>query len=595
MRKTFLLSLCLSGILLTGCSTLGNEEETSPAQAEQASDTRAEEAAPQAAGEEGAEKEKPATVERPFQANILYGLLAAEMAAERGRFDVTLINYVEAAKRTRDPGVIRRAMQFAQGLGADNAQYQVAKTWLDVDPDNLEALRVASVQAIKHNDYETALGYMEKIYAQDERAGFDNLGNYAAGLPAEEQEKLIDTFQKLLAEHPKRSEIAFNLAVLQYTVGRADEAIATLKPLLEKDAEYQPAIALYSTLLFEAGERDEAVSYLRSQTRRYPESRKLGTLYARMLVDAKQLQAAQDEFERLTELSPENHTLRLSYALVALENNQSKLAREQLEMLLEQNAHVNEAHFYLGRLTESTGKSDKALSHYLQVEGGPQFFSALTRAGEIQAEQGELDTALDRLERLRLRMPDQADRLWLVEVDLLNDIDRPYEAVAAADQAIAEFPENVSLRYARSMINDQLGNLAAAEQDLRWIIEHEPDNPVALNALGYTLTVKTDRYDEAMELISRAHELAPDNPAILDSLGWLHFKMGNNQKALDYIRTAYENFPDPEVAAHLGEILWSQGRQDDARRIWSHALDEHGQDDILIETLERLGVNLESD
>lgn len=592
MRTNFLLSLCLSGLLLTGCSTLGNDDPESGNGVRPEAAT--EPAAPASAQPEAAE-DKPAVPERPFQANILYGLLAAEMAAERGRFDVTLINYVEAAKRTRDPGVIRRAMQFAQGLGADNAQYQVAKTWLETDPDNIEALRVASVQAIKHNDYERALGYLEKIYAQNARAAFDNLGNYAAGLPAEEQEQLIDTFQHLLAAHPERSEIAFNLAVLQYTAGRADEAIATLEPLLETDSEYQPAIALYSTLLFEDDQRDKAISYLRSQTRRYPESRKLGTLYARMLVDAKQLQGAQDEFERLTELEPANHTLRLSYALVALENKQPKLAREQLEMLLEQGAHTNEAHFYLGRLSESDQKNDEALSHYQQVAGGPQFFAALTRASEIQAEQGQLDTALARLERLRQRLPEQADRLWLVEIDLLNDIGRPVRALDSADQAIEEFPDDVSLRYARSMLNDQENNLAAAEQDLRWIIEQEPDNPVALNALGYTLTIKTERYDEAMELIRRAHELAPENPAILDSLGWLHFKLGEPQKALEYITAAYESFPDPEVAAHLGEVLWSLGRENDARRVWEHALEEHGEAEVLVETLQRLGVDREPD
>jgi predicted Zn-dependent protease len=593
MRQTFLLSLCLSSMIVTGCSTLKPAgESTDPAPEKEAQNQAAED------GKVQRSQKPPAAiareVERSFEPNILYGLLAAEMAAERGRFDITLVNYVEAAKRTRDVGVIRRALRFAQGLGADNAQYQVAKVWLETEPDNVEALRIAAVQAIKHDDFESALGYMDRIYSQGERAEFDNLGTYAASVPPEEQETLITTFRRLQDAFPERSEIGFNLAILQYTAGRADEAVATLKPILDREPEYQPAIALYSTLLFESGERDEAVRYLRSQTRRYPGSRKLGTLYARMLVDAGQLQPAQDEFQRLLKQSPDNDALRLSHALVALENKQTNVAREQLQRLVENGEHSSEAHFYLGRLAESEGNRKQALRHYMQVERGSQFFAALTRSGELLAEQGELDAALQRLERLRQRLPNQADRLWLVEINLLSGIDQPTRAIAAADEAVAAFPDNVSIRYARAMINDQQDNLEAAERDLRWIIEREPDNAVALNALGYTLTLKTERYDEALELIQKAHELVPDNAAIIDSLGWVHFKRGDREKALEYLTEAYEAFPDSEVAAHLGEVLWSLGREDDARRVLEYAVEEDPKDKTLIETLERLGVGQES-
>lgn len=589
MRHTFLLGLCFSSMLVTGCSMLSSTASDSAAAPAQEDSGQAS-AVPQdpATGEAPATAGK--TLERSFEPNILYGLLAAEMAAERGRFDVTLINYVEAAKRTRDVGVIRRALRFAQGLGADNAQYQVAKVWLEVDPDNVEALRTASVQAIKHDDFETALGYMDRIYAQDKQAAFDNLGTYAASLPQDEKEALVAIFQRLQDTYPRRSEIGFNLAILQYTAGRADQAIATLQPILDQEPEYQPAIALYSTLLFESGERDDAMMYLRSQARRYPDSSKLGTLYARMLVDAGQLQLAQDEFQRLLTAAPENYALRLSYALVALENKQLDTARTELQTLLGSNEHRSDAHYYLGRLAELEGEKEAALTHYGEVRSGGQFFAALTRSSELLAEQGQLDSALERLAQLRQKLVKQADRLWLVEINLLNSNDRQAQALAAANEALVAFPESINLRYARAMINDQEGNLAAAEQDLRWIIEREPENAVALNALGYTLTVKTERYDEALELIEQAHALAPKNPAIMDSLGWVHFKLGDTTKAIDYLTRAYEIFPDAEVAAHLGEVLWSIGRENDAMRIWNHALEEHPGDTALTGTIERLGV-----
>lgn len=590
MRHTFLLSLCLSSLLLAGCSTLQSPGDEPAASPEQDGQAPTQQTGDQQRTEETSDPAEKEPVERAFEPNILYALLAAEMAAERGRFDVTLINYVEAAKRTRDVGVIRRALRFAQGLGADNAQYQISKVWLETEPDNVDALRTASVQAIKHDDFDAALDYMNRIYAQDARADFDNLGTYAASLSPEEQETLVETFKRLQAEYPDRGEIGFNLAILQYTASRPEAAIETLKPILEDEPEYQPAIALYSTLLFESGESDEALMYLRSQTRRYPESRKLGTLYARMLVDAGQLQLAQDEFQRLLKMAPENHSLRLSYALVALENKQLDIAREELEKLVENSENRGDAHYYLGRLAELENKPGEALEHYMQVDRGNQFFAALTRSGELQAEKGELDQALQRLQQLRERLPSQADRLWLAEINLLTRLERTEQALVTANEAIAAYPENVNIRYARAMINDQLNNLTAAEEDLRWIIEREPENAVALNALGYTLTVKTERYDEALELIRKAHRLAPDNPAIMDSLGWVHFKRGNSTKALDYLTRAYEVFPDAEVAAHLGEVLWVMGRKDDALRIWNHALEEHPADETLTSTIERLNV-----
>lgn len=314
----------------------------------------------------------------------------------------------------------------------------------------------------------------------------------------------------------------------------------------------------------------------------------MGTLYGRMLINEGELQAAQDEFERLVKRYPETPGLRLSHALVALENQQPALAREELTRLIEQGHHEDEASYYLGRIEEDAGNTDQAIEHYQSVQRGNYFFPSLARASELQAQAGELDQAIAHIQNLRERAPDHAEKFWLLEVNLLIDQERNEQALAAADAALERYPNNVELRYARAMLQDTMGEPAGAEQDLKTILELQPENAVALNALGYILTVRTDRLDEARGYIEKALALDPENPAILDSMGWILFRQGETNQALDFLARAWEAYPDPEVAAHYGEVLWVTGNEEQARIIWEEGLDQNPNHEILRETIDRL-------
>ncbi|MFO8141701.1 MAG: tetratricopeptide repeat protein [Marinobacter sp.] len=431
-----------------------------------------------------------------FEPDVLYQLLAAEIAAQRGRYDVTLVNYLNAAKTSKDKGVITRAMRIAQTLNADNAQLQLAELWLGLEPDNLLAHRVSAIQAVKRQDLETALSHMERIMAQGEDADFDSLAAMSASLPAEQQQELLNLYQKLAERHPDTPELEYSIALLLKITDAPEQALERLEALTISEPDFQPAIVLKGDLLYQTGQTRTALSYLTTNTRRYPANRQLGTLYGRILINEGELQAAQDEFERLVKRYPETPGLRLSYALVALENRQTELARQQLVQLAEQGHHYDEASYYLGRLEEEAGNTPQAIGYYLSVENGNYFFPALARASELQAEAGELDDALANIQGLRETNPGQAENFWLLEVNLLLDQERQTEAMAAADDALEAFPDNTQIRYARAMLHDTLGNTSQAEQDLRAILAQQPDNAVALNALGYILTIRTERFEE---------------------------------------------------------------------------------------------------
>jgi tetratricopeptide (TPR) repeat protein len=535
------------------------------------------------------EKPAEAAIEyADFEPEVLYLLLSGEIAAQRGRYDVVLANYFRAAKQSRDVGVIERSMRIAQSLNADSAQRQLANLWVDVEPENLQAHRILAIQAVKQNDLEAALDHMETIMDLGGDADFDSLAAMAGNLPVEKQQELLALYLQLEQRHPDNPELQFSIALLMKVTGDPQQALAQLEPLLEQSPNFQPALVLKGDLLYETGKKTRALEHLQRNTRRFPDNRQMGTLYGRMLIGENELRLAQDEFRRLVAQFPDVPGLRLSHALVALENGESGMAEEELTRLIEQGRNINEAHYYLGRIADTNDQPEQAIGFYQNVESGNYYFPALARASELKAEQGELEEALATIQTLREGNPEQAENFWLLEVNLLIDNNAGARALKVANAALDAHPENVDLRYARAMQLDAAGRYQEAEADLRTILETEPNNPVALNALGYIITIRSERYDEARILIEQALEQDPENPAILDSMGWVLFKQGNTDQALDYLTRAWEAFPDPEVAAHLGEVLWETGDRTQARIVWQEGLKSDPDHALLQETIDRV-------
>ncbi len=565
---------CLLGLTLTGCASFTGTEEMPAPKEITAADKKA---------------EVPPPLEyADFEPETLYLLLSAEIAAQRGRYDITLVNYLKAAKQSRDPGVIQRAMRIAQSLNGDNAQKQLADLWLEVDPENLQAHRVSAIQAVKSNDLQAAMFHMEQIMEQGGDADFDSLAAMASNLPPEQQQELLSLYEEMSLRHPNTPELEYSIALLLKITGRPEQALDRLKPLQEENPNFQPAIILRADLLYQTGEKGSALDYLLANTRRFPGNRQMGTLYGRMLINEGELQAAQDEFSRLVQQHPDAPGLRLSHALVALENGQTDLAREELTRLAEQGHHTSEANYYLGRIEDQAGNTEQAIGFYQSVEQGNYYFPALARASSLLAENGQLDDAVDRIRRLRDANPRQAENFWLLEVNLLLDEGQQQEALSTATEALQEHPDSLQIRYARAMLYDTLDQPADAEADLKQIVEQDPENAVALNALGYILTTRTDRLREARRYIEKALAIDPENPAILDSMGWVLFLEGQIEPALKYLSRAWAAYPDPEVAAHYGEALWMSGAEDQARIVWQKGLDQDPNHEVLNETIDRL-------
>ena len=539
-----------------------------------------------------AEKDKAAAAQKDqkygsFSEDTMFSLLTAELAGQRNRFDIALANYVEQAKETRDPGVAERAFRIAEYLGADQEALDTSLIWAKAAPDNLDAQRAAAIQLARTGQYDESMVYMEKVLNGQGDTHFDFLALSAAETDPDTRAGLLQSFDRLLKKYPDNGQLLFGKALLLQQDGRPQEALHLLEDNSASKHDVAPLL-LRARLLQSMKRSDEALPLLKAGIKEHPDDKRVHLAYARLLVEQNRLEDAKAEFSALVEQFPDDDDLRFSLALVCLEAQAWDEAKVYLQELVERDSHVDSAHFNLGRLAEEKKDPETALKEYALVGPGNDFLPAQLRSTEILLDQKRYDDASRRLAETRERQPDYAIQLYLIEAEGLSNRDQVDRAWSVIQQGLKQFPDDLNLLYTRSMLAEKRNDLAQMEQDLRLIIQREPDNAMALNALGYTLADRTTRYSEARDLIQKAHSLNPDDPAILDSLGWVNYRLGNLSEAETYLRKALERFPDHEVAAHLGEVLWAQGKQSEARKVWATALQSQPDSAVLRDTMLRL-------
>ncbi|MBS7661906.1 tetratricopeptide repeat protein [Pseudomonas lalucatii] len=534
----------------------------------------------------------PAQAQQPktyasFTQETLYALLTAELAGQRNRFDIALGNYVQQANATQDPGVAERGFRIAEYLGAEQAALDTALIWATNAPDSLDAQRAAAVQLARAGRYDESMSHMETVLLHQGDTHFDFLALSAAETDPDTRAGLLQSFDRLLEKHPHNGQLLFGKALLLQQDERPEEALELLETRTSKLDDVAPLL-LQARLLQQLERGEEAMPLLAQGLERHPEDKRLRLTYARLLVQQDRLDDAKGEFATLLQRFPNDDDLRFSLALVCLEAEAWREAIVYLEELVERGSHVDAAHYNLARAYEALEEPESALIEYALVGPGNDYLPAQARQTELLLASQRGAEASTRLREAREAQPDYAIQLYLIESEALAKQERHETAWSLIEQALEQFPDDLNLLYTRAMLAEKRDDLGQLEQDLRFILEREPDNAMALNALGYTLADRTTRYAEAKALIEQAHQIDPDDPAILDSLGWVNYRLGNLDEAERLLRQALQRFPDHEVAAHLGEVLWARGKQREARRVWAGALKEQPDSAILRSTLLRL-------
>lgn len=577
-----LLALITSTALLIGCASFQASEQSNA----HSSDTQPSEKQPSPN-----QQHKTQERYRPIPADTLYSLLVAEVAGQRQRFDISLYHYMNQARQTQDADISERATRIAQYVGSNELAAEAIAIWLDNKPEDPDAHQAAAQLAMDNGDFDNALIHLEKLLQLGQVSQFDYLAANVSRQPETSQRHILAGLEVLSDKHPQNANLFQARAIIEQQLGMYDQALTHTNQALSLQQNYLSAKIQKARLLAQMQRVDDAIEWLNKLEQDNPDHKGIAVLKARLLLQQRRMDEALQAFTDLHTHFPDDMAILLSLALLEEELGDKKTAKSHLLQLLDANSHENEANFYLGKIAAEAGNKEAALRHYRRVKEGREFLAAHLQAAELIDDLQGLNAARNYLTKLRSTYPRQATTLTRIEVQLLIDAGEKQPAMALLTDALVIAPKDYDLLYTRAMLAEQLDNLELLESDLRFLISLNPNHAEALNALGYTLADRTDRWDEALPLVEKALSLSPNNPAIIDSLGWIYFRSGDFERALPLLKQAFEILTDHEIAAHYGEILWITGDKNQARSVWQQGLDSKPDSKIIQRTLERLNVD----
>ena len=534
---------------------------------------------------------RPSPPAEPFkyENDPYYRLLMAEFAGQRGHLDVAVSNYAELAHTLRDAGLAERATRIAVFARDDKAALVAARTWVELEPKAMDARQILAAMYIRQGDADAALQHLEYVIDHDPGRPGNRLHMIANLLGHEDDRQTsLVVMEKLVAKHGNDSDALLAYALLAIRAEQLDKARDAMNRIV-KHTELSSNVAMaYLAILQKQGKLPQAVEWLDSALATNPKQFGLRLIYARLLADANRYEEARLQFGMLASEAPDNSDVIFALGLLNLQANRVDEAAKNFTRLIKLDARRDEAHFYLGQIAEAQKTPERALKEYSQVQGGSNFFSAQLRMALVKAVRGQTDEAVASLAKVTPEDDEQRFSLARAKGEILTDKNRYADAMQVYDAALAKGEFHSDLLYTRAMLAERMGKIDVLEKDLRTILAREPDNAQALNALGYTLADNTKRYDEALVLISRALELSPKDFYVLDSMGWVLYRLGRFDEAISYLQQARAARNDPEVAAHLGEVLWVKGDRNAAQKTWDAALRDAPNDKKLIEVIKRL-------
>ena len=584
MRTHFIALLLFSLVLssLVGCASPASNGTPAP--------SRAEESVATEVTQEANDLEKaPEPPETPIPAASVLPLLTAEFALRARDFDLGSSLLTEQAMVLSDPELARRALRLAEFVSDEQRAAALSLRLAELDPDDGAAAAAASGWLARSGQPLKALDYAASALERGVSVNVaGNLGSFSQ-FDEDTQLAIAAAIESLSSRWPDDDEVAIAatlLARLQQDWPRAESLIL---PVLRRSPNDVRSIMLWTQLQIDQSVEDP-LERLVDAIADYPENTELRLQYARLLGAEGDYSGARAQFAILLELEPNNPDMISTAALLDFELELYDAALAKFLQLIALEARLDEAFYYVGRIQAADDRYSEAIEAFGSVGPSREFRDAKVRAAQVLIDTAFASDIRQFFDAQRRTYPSSAEQLFLLEAESLRDWSG--ESLEAYDRGLAAFPQSFSLLYGRAMIHESEGSLWAMEQDLRRILAQDPNHAATLNALGYSLTNRTQRYEEAAVLIERALALSPGDPAIMDSLGWVYYKLGQYVQSESLLREAHAALPDPEVAAHLGEVLWAQGREVEAKDVWQEGLNRVSDHPIILEAIDRLGVAL---
>ncbi len=520
---------------------------------------------------------------------LLYKIMMAEIALQRGLPQNAAQALLEVARETRDPRVAQRATEIAWNARMLKEALEAASLWQKADPDSTQARQVVAALLVNQENLTEARVPLEQWLAADKANAARNFAQVAQLLARNNDKKAVFELLKGLARpYNDIAEVRLSVAQAAWSANDVDGALAESRAALKIKPDLELA-ALFHAQALSRRSNGASITFLEDFLKRYPKANDVRLTYARLLANEKRTADARKQFEILVEAAPKNPEIAMAVALLAMQTNDYDAAEKHFQGALAAGHKTPDAIWlFLGQINEERKNYDEALKWYAGITSGERYMSAQARYAGVLQKQGKLDEARKHLQSIK--PGDDAQRIQLVqaEANMLREAQAYSDAYDLLGKSLEGAPESIDLLYDQAMIAEKLDKVDIMERNLRKVIELQPEHAHAYNALGYTFADRNQRLPEARKLIEKALELSPQDGYIMDSLGWVLFRMGQMSEAVTQLRRAFDLRPEAEVGAHLGEVLWANGQRDEAQKIWSKFLKDNPLNDTLQGTLKRL-------
>lgn len=592
--KALIMSLLL-GLILSGCAINSEQAQSPDPHKNSGADSgisSVSDAAHPSTKKNIANKEKLSSqvkVGQPAQEltpQLLYDLMLAEIALQRKDYTLAFDKYYQAARQTKDSRLAKKATRVTLFSKDDAQTFKAVKLWSELQPENIDVQQIYASSLISQKQDDQALLSLHKVINLSDtfEQGFKRA--FSIIETVEEHERANNLFVLLTENDKNKPIVMLYRAKLAFKFVDYPATEKHLRRLLAIKPGYLDALLLKVELLKKQKRDLQAIQILEKVLDKLPENTTLRLELARLLVKNKQFEQGLKQVERLAkkELAPE---VLFAISLLAIEMDQLDEARQYLERLHQHRLYASESAYFIAQLEAGRENYSEAEDWFKRVRNGKYTFEAYLGLVMVYSQQKKFDQAFKLLEHSTANNDKQSTEILQIKAEvyaLAKDYTKAYEIYT---QAVNLAPDNHDILYGRAMLAEKFDRIDLLEKDLHTILAVNPKDNQALNALGYTLADRTTRYQEALQYIERALAINPEDVATLDSMGWVLYKMGNHSEALKYLQRAYDKDPDPEIAAHYGEILWVAGQTRKAKVIWDKALKVDPEHRVLVGTRTR--------
>ncbi|MFD1122003.1 tetratricopeptide repeat protein [Methylophilus flavus] len=525
-------------------------------------------------------------------AEFVYKYLLGEVAAQRGEFVLASQLFLDLAKQTRDPLLAERATQAATIARAPQLALPSAELWSELVPDSIPAAQTASQLLIANGELKKAVPNIQKVLA-DERirpSAFMELNSLM--MRVTDKKSVLETIQLLAKPYPKLPEAHFAISQAAYFARNEALMEKELKEASKLRPGWEAPAQIRGQMLSEK-DPQKGIAYYREFLKDHPDADQIRLALARTLLVQKNAAEAKVEFTKLVERHQNNPEMNVIVGLLALDAKEYEFADRYLEHALNVGfKEPNRIYFNLGRSAAEQHDDARALQWFDKINDGEQFLAGRFAAAAIISRRDGIDAAITMLDNVNGLTAEQQTLVIQNQALMLNQAKRTKEAYALLEKAVQTYPDSPELLYDYALNAERVGNFKVMEDTLNKVIKLKPDFAAAYNALGYSYADRNINLVEAKNLIETATKLSPEDHYIMDSLGWVYYRLGDIGHAIEQLRRAYAIQQDPEIAAHLAEVLWKQGQREEAKQILDQALSANPDNEVLASTAQKLKSSL---